>query len=53
MNYAKEKNNDAVAIIENINFDTFAVVFDLSISQIFNIFSSSTSFFFYMNHMKF
>ena len=31
MNYAKEKNNDAVAIIENTNFNTFAVVFDLSI----------------------
>ena len=32
MNYVKKKNDDAVAIIENINFDTFAVVFDLSIS---------------------
>ena len=32
VNYAKEKNDDAVAIIENTNFDTFAVVSDLSIS---------------------
>ena len=32
MNYAKKKNNDAVTIIENTNFDTFAVVSDLSIS---------------------
>ena len=38
MNYAKKKNDDAVAIIENMNFNTFAVVFDLSISQIFDIF---------------
>ena len=52
MNYAKKKNDDAVAIIENTNFDTFIVVFDLSISQIFDIFSSSAFFFFYMNHTK-
>ena len=52
MNYAKEKNNNAMTIIENTNFDTFAIAFDLSISQTFDIFSSSTSFFFYMNHMK-
>ena len=32
MNYAKKKNDDAVAIIENMNFDTSAVVLDLSIS---------------------
>ena len=32
MNYAKEKNDDVVAIIENMNFDTSAVTFDLSIS---------------------
>ena len=32
MNYAKKKDDDAVAIIENTNFDTFAVVLDLSIS---------------------
>ena len=32
MNYAKKKNDDAVAIIENTNFDTSAVVFDLLIS---------------------
>ena len=32
MNYAKKKNDDAVAIIEITNFNTFAVVFDLSIS---------------------
>ena len=38
MNYAKKKNDDTVALIENTNFDTFAVVFDLSISQIFDIF---------------
>ena len=52
MNYAKKKNDDAVAIIENTNFDTSAVVFDLPVSQTFDIFSSSTSFFFYMNHTK-
>ena len=52
MNYAKEKNNDVIVIIENINFDMFAVVLDLSISQMFNIFFLSTSFFFYINHMK-
>ena len=32
MNYAKKKNNDTVAIIENTNFDIFVVVSDLSIS---------------------
>ena len=32
MNYAKKKNDDVVAIIENTNFDTSAVVFDLSMS---------------------
>ena len=32
MNYVKKKNDDAVAIIENTNFDISAVVFDLSIS---------------------
>ena len=32
MNYTKKKNDDAVAIIENTNFDTSAVVLDLSIS---------------------
>ena len=32
VNYAKEKDDDAVAIIENTNFDTSAVVFDLPIS---------------------
>ena len=31
VNYAKKKNDDAVAIIENTNFDTFAVVPDLPI----------------------
>ena len=31
VNYAKKKNDDAVAIIENTNFNTFAVVLDLSI----------------------
>ena len=31
MNYAKKKNNDAVAIIENTDFNTSAVVFDLPI----------------------
>ena len=46
MNYTKEENDDAVIIIENTNFDTSAVVFDLLVSQIFNIFLSSTSFFF-------
>ena len=52
MNYAKKKDDDVVAIIKNTNFDIFVVVFDLSISQIFNIFLSSTFFFFYMNHTK-
>ena len=52
MNYAKKKNNNAVAIIENTNFNTSAIVFDLSISQTFDIFSSSASSFFYMNHTK-
>ena len=52
MNYEKEKNDDAVAIIENTNFDTFVIVSDLSILQTFNIFSSSTSFFFYINYIK-
>ena len=52
MNYVKEKNNDAVAMIENTNFDTFIVVLDLSVSQTFDIFSSSASFFFYMNYTK-
>ena len=52
VNYAKKKNDDAVAIIENTDFDTSVVVPNLSISQIFNIFLSSTSFFFYMNHTK-
>ena len=52
VNYAKKKNDDVVAIIENTNFDTSTVIFDLSISQIFNIFFSSTSFFFYINHTK-
>ena len=52
MNYAKEKDNDAVVIIENTNFDISTVVFDLSISQIFDIFLSSTFIFFYMNHTK-
>ena len=32
INYAKKKNDDVVVVIENTNFDTFAVVFDLSIS---------------------
>ena len=32
VNYAKEKNDDAVAIIENTNFDTSVVGFDLSVS---------------------
>ena len=52
MNYIKKKNNDAVAIIKNTNFDTFTVVLDLSILQIFDIFPSSASFFFYTNHTK-
>ena len=52
MNYAKKKNNDTVAIIENTNFDISAVVSDLSVLEIFDIFSLSTSFFFYMNHTK-
>ena len=52
VNYAKKKNDDAAAIIENTNFDTSAVVSDLSILQIFDIFSSSASFFFYINHTK-
>ena len=52
VDYAKKKNDDAVAIIENTDFDTFIVVFDLSVSQIFDIFLSSVSFFFYMNHTK-
>ena len=32
MNYAKKKDNDVIAIIENTNFDIFTVVLDLSIS---------------------
>ena len=52
MNYAKKKNDDVVAIIENTNFDASVVIFDLSISQIFDIFFSSMFFFFYMNHTK-
>ena len=32
INYAKKKNNDAVAMIENTYFDTSAVILDLSIS---------------------
>ena len=32
MNYAKKKNDDAIVIIENTNFNTSAIVFDLSIS---------------------
>ena len=32
MNYAKKENDDVVAIIENTNFNTFVIVFDLSIS---------------------
>ena len=32
MNYAKKKNDDAVAIIENTNFDISAIIFDLLIS---------------------
>ena len=52
MNYAKGKNDDTVAIIKNTNFNTFAVVLDLSISEIFDIFLSSASFFFYINHTK-
>ena len=31
MYYAKKKNDDAVAMIENTNVDTFIIVFDLSI----------------------
>ena len=31
MSYAKEKSDDVVAIIENTNFDTSAVVFNSSI----------------------
>ena len=31
VNYTKKKNDDVVAIIENMNFDTSAVVLDLSI----------------------
>ena len=49
MNYAKKKNNDAVAIIENTNFNTSVVVLDLSILQTYVIFSSSASFFFDIN----
>ena len=52
MNYAKEKNNDAVAIIENTNFNISVIVLDLSILQFFNIFSSLTFFFFYINYTK-
>ena len=52
VNYAKEKNNDAIAIIENTNFDTFIVVLNLSVSQIFDIILSSTFSFFYMNHTE-
>ena len=52
MNYTKKEDDGAAAIIENTNFDTSAVVFDLSISQTFDIFSSSTFFFFYINHTK-
>ena len=32
MNYAKKKNNDAVATIENTNFNISIIVFDLSVS---------------------
>ena len=32
MRYAKKKNNNVVAIIENTNFDTFVVAFNMSIS---------------------
>ena len=52
MNYVKKKNNDAVAMIENTNFNMSAIAFVLSISQTFNIFSSSAFFFFYMNYTK-
>ena len=31
VNYAKKKNDDVIAIIENIIFDTFTIVFDLLI----------------------
>ena len=31
MNYMKKKNNDTIIIIENTNFDTFIVIFNLSI----------------------
>ena len=52
MNYVKKKNDDVIAIIENTNFDISAVVLDLSVLEIFDILSSSASFFFYMNHIK-
>ena len=49
VNYAKKKNDDIVVIIENINSDTSAVVLNLLVLQIFDIFLSSTFFFFYIN----
>ena len=52
MNYMKKKDNNVVAMIENMNFNTFVIAFALSIPQTFGIFSSSTSFFFYMNHTE-
>ena len=50
MNYTKKEINDTVAIIENTNYNTFIVTFNLLILQIFNIFFLSASFYFYINY---
>ena len=52
MNYAKESNAEDVAMFKKSNVNVFVVAFKSIVNKSFNIFSSSTSFFFYMNHIR-
>ena len=51
MKYEKEMNDDEIVIFEKMNIDMFIINLNSFINLSFNIFSSLTFFFFYMNHI--
>ena len=51
MNYEKEMNDDEIIMFEKTNINVLAAAFNSLVNFSFNIFLSSTSFFFYMNHI--
>ena len=52
INYAKESNDEDFAISEKSNINAIIIASKSLINQSFDIFSSSASFFFYINHIQ-